>query len=79
MTTERNQVIADALWEFLRLRAFLEELAIEHGGENFAYTPETCPLAGAMSTEDHWWISQMLFGLGCWQWTCGFCGREDSE
>jgi len=37
------------------------------------YTRETCPLAG-----DHYDLTQFLFGSGCYNWTCGFCGRSEA-
>jgi len=33
-----------------------------------------CPLA-----HDHYHLSQILFGVGCYQWTCKFCGKKESE
>jgi len=42
------------------------------------YTPETCPL-NSVEEPGHYHLSQALFGLGCWEWTCGFCGQEFNE
>jgi hypothetical protein len=33
-----------------------------------------CPLL-----EDHYELSEAIFGVGCWQWTCGFCGKVETE
>lgn len=34
----------------------------------------SCPIQ-----HDHYRLSQLLFGLGRYVWTCGFCGEEESE
>lgn len=41
------------------------------------FEPEDCPLS--MNGGSHYSRSEKLFGCGCWQWECGFCGKEDGE
>lgn len=73
MAEERDQEIADALAEFLRLHARLNSFASAHRGTP-THTRETCPLAA-----NHHVLSQIIFGVGSFWWTCGFCGREEEE
>lgn len=42
------------------------------------YTPETCPL-NSVEELDHYDLAQALFGLGSYEWICGFCGQEFTE
>ena len=38
---------------------------------------DDCPLSlSDGSGANHYTNSQMLFGLGCHKWTCGFCGED---
>lgn len=37
------------------------------------FVPSLCPLH-----PHHHMLSMELFGVGCWKWTCRFCGQEDS-
>lgn len=39
------------------------------------YSPRYCPLA----RYDHYKVSQILWGIGCWKWKCEFCGEEFQE
>ena len=41
---------------------------------SFDYDPSKCPLK-----ENHYSLSQELFGCGAWKWTCGFCGKVSQE
>lgn len=38
------------------------------------YHPKDCPIR-----KDHYHLSQLFGGLGCWRWNCPFCGEESTE
>ena len=38
------------------------------------YETYNCPLR-----HNHYYLSRMIFGIGSYQWTCGFCGKGECE
>ncbi len=38
------------------------------------FDEENCPLKA-----NHYILSEQLFGPGCWNWDCGFCGKHFEE
>ncbi len=63
-----------------QLNTLLNELRLE-GEQQQAqnqFTEETCPLE-SIDTIRHYTLSQMLDGMGCWKWSCPFCGTEFQE
>lgn len=60
-----------------RVTALVEVMGeLQRDGKTFRCKPEDCPLKLA---EGHRDLSQVLWGTGCWGWTCGFCGEEFEE
>ena len=41
------------------------------------FSEADCPLAH--SEEGHCQLSRMVFGSGCYAWTCGLCGKPESD
>ncbi len=61
---------------YIKARNELKHLA------NRQYTPDSCPLNGYAEypyDDSHYELSQALFGLGQYEWTCEFCGKEFKE
>lgn len=72
MTREEIEKKVDLAWELLA-----ELQAAGAGGHpaaptTFPYSATECPLLG--DGTDHYHNSQLVFGLGCYQWQCRFCG-----
>lgn len=44
----------------------------------FPYSGQVCPLSGDDGTS-HYYNSQLVFGLGCYEWQCRFCGVWESS
>jgi len=47
------------------------ELISEANGQ---FSEEDCPLK-----DNHYILSEQIFGPGCWNWDCGFCGKHFEE
>lgn len=63
--------IQKALRNYIKARDKLTSLASRQ------YTKNSCPLN--LGDEGHRNLAQALWGTGCYQWTCEFCGKEFTD
>ena len=74
MTTQeqQKQEVVNQLKTLLLLREQIQKTNIlaPH------FSLENCPLN---FNGNHYANSEIIFGQGCWQWECKFCGEVDSE
>jgi hypothetical protein len=43
------------------------------------FSKSDCPLNVVINGESHYHLARMVFGSGCWGWTCKFCGLEEED